>query len=110
VAQFPETLKLDTTKITVCGHSFGGITSIRLAQLDERVKCVLAIDPWLFLHLDDIEAGALKLGNIPLFSLNTEDFDTICYYDNNKYTKRLFDLSISEHKKYFIFERIHHRL
>jgi cephalosporin-C deacetylase-like acetyl esterase len=41
---FPE---LDMDKLIVSGHSFGGATAIKTGWEDNRVKCVLTMDPWL---------------------------------------------------------------
>lgn len=46
--QFPEWLKIDTDKIVVAGHSFGGLTANQVAFIDKRVKCCLTFDPWFF--------------------------------------------------------------
>lgn len=34
-------------KLIVAGHSFGGATAIKTGWEDNRVKCVLTMDPWL---------------------------------------------------------------
>ena len=48
---------MDDTKLAVGGHSFGGITAVKTAFLDKRVKACLAFDPWLYLHESDILKG-----------------------------------------------------
>jgi pimeloyl-ACP methyl ester carboxylesterase len=40
--------EIDPACITVVGHSFGGSSALRMAQLDKRIKGIVAIDPWLF--------------------------------------------------------------
>ena len=47
--QFPQGVNLDLSKLIVCGHSFGGMTSIDVARLEPiRVKACLTFDPWLY--------------------------------------------------------------
>jgi hypothetical protein len=43
---------------------------LRIAQVDKRVKCVIAIDPWMFpLAKDKIEQ---KIENIPVLLIREE--------------------------------------
>jgi len=46
-------VRLDKEKLIAAGHSFGGGTAVGVAFKDERVKCVMTLDPWLFpIHKD----------------------------------------------------------
>jgi pimeloyl-ACP methyl ester carboxylesterase len=40
--------KIDLTRISVVGHSFGGAAAVMLAQMDPRVTSVVALDPWMW--------------------------------------------------------------
>ena len=52
---FPEGISLDLTKLSVNGHSYGGVTSIVSAARDSRIKATLSTDPWLFsISRDDL--------------------------------------------------------
>ena len=62
--------EVDKEKIVTSGHSFGGITAIRAAVLDKRVKAVLSMDPWTWIHDKDILEGKMKI-NCPLIAVNT---------------------------------------
>lgn len=47
--RFPEGVTLDMDKLTMCGHSFGGMTCIETShQEPERVKACMTLDPWLY--------------------------------------------------------------
>ena len=46
--KFPSTIKIENEKIITSGHSFGGMTAIATAQLDNRVRACLTLDPWLY--------------------------------------------------------------
>lgn len=70
-------LTLATDKIVTAGHSFGGITAIRAAQTDGRVKAVLAFDPWMLMHATDANSGLMKIER-PLFTIMTENFPIMC--------------------------------
>jgi len=50
-ASFPDWLKIDTKKIIVSGHSFGGMTAIKSAMIERSsVKACLTFDPWFYLY------------------------------------------------------------
>ena len=55
--EFPLSLRLDTGRITVAGHSFGGMSAIRASALDKRVRACLVFDPWLYVHEEAILRG-----------------------------------------------------
>lgn len=40
--------RLDRDCVILAGHSFGACTAIYVAQTDDRIDRVLALDPWLF--------------------------------------------------------------
>ena len=71
--QFPEWLSLDEEKLTVSGHSFGGMTALRLAQTDTRVKAVLTIDPWLYPVNKEVMDGSFKI-SVPHATVVSEYF------------------------------------
>ena len=37
------------------GHSYGGVTALKTAMEDDRVKAVVTLDPWLFPVFPEIE-------------------------------------------------------
>lgn len=53
--------KIDTSSIVLAGHSFGGITALSTGNLSEKVKAVIALDPWLFPYEKEIKEGSFKL-------------------------------------------------
>ena len=55
---------LDFDRLTVAGHSFGGITALKVAANNKDVKAVIAMDPWYF-------SGSEKLEN--------EEKDAFCF-------------------------------
>lgn len=50
---FPEGVSLDLGKLTVSGHSLGGITAIGAAVRDARIKVCLPMDPWFYPYQDN---------------------------------------------------------
>ena len=44
---FGSKLNLDMSRLTVMGHSYGGVTAYATAREDERIKNCVLIDPWL---------------------------------------------------------------
>lgn len=65
--------RLDLHFVAVCGHSFGGATSIVASGIDKRIKCCLAMDVW-WEPIDKMEFEKLA-GKVPVLLLNTENFD-----------------------------------
>ena len=41
------------SNITLFGHSFGGITALGASGIEQKVKAVIALDPWFFPHYKD---------------------------------------------------------
>ena len=49
------------SKLIVSGHSFGGITALGATCEDNRVKAVVALDPWFFPHFKELNASKFKI-------------------------------------------------
>lgn len=47
---FSPSFELDLSKLTISGHSFGGMTAIKVAKDDPRVKLCATLDPWFFTY------------------------------------------------------------
>lgn len=45
----------------VAGHSFGGMTAIRAAILNTKIKACLLNDPWLYVHSKEAIEGNLDI-------------------------------------------------
>lgn len=54
---FPDKVEIDTSRLIISGHSFGGITAINMAKEDPRIKLCATLDPWLFAHHKEINEG-----------------------------------------------------
>ena len=68
-------VKIDMSQLVTSGHSFGGVTAIRAAFLDKRVKAIACLDPWLWVHSQDIDQGKMNI-ETPMCAVNTENFLT----------------------------------
>eukprot|EP00347_Sterkiella_histriomuscorum_P022261 403331108 len=68
-----EKIKIDTNRIGIMGHSFGGATAIKASQLDSRIKATIAYDPWMYLLDKEVQAKQIKL-NSNLISITAEGF------------------------------------
>ena len=42
-----EGIELDTSKIVISGHSFGGISALEVAKTNNKVKAAILMDPYL---------------------------------------------------------------
>ena len=50
--------KVDLSRISVLGHSFGGAAAVMLAQMDPRITSAILLDPWMWpLGRESTEAG-----------------------------------------------------
>ncbi|XP_066862447.1 platelet-activating factor acetylhydrolase isoform X5 [Kogia breviceps] len=61
---------IDRDKIAVIGHSFGGATVIQSLSEDQRFRCGIALDAWMFPLSDEIYSRIPQ----PLFFINSERF------------------------------------
>ena len=99
-------MKLDTTKIAVSGHSFGGVTSVLTAHEDPRISACLSIDPWFFPILKNLDS--IKLAK-PLLMVNSAKFSRICNsFDVWKSLHSFFSQSPSQHKSGVIVKDLDH--
>jgi len=55
------------------GHSFGGMTAIAVSEVDVRIKATLALDPWLWVVVDQIDKKEYKI-NKPTCYVLSEGF------------------------------------
>ncbi|XP_051008889.1 platelet-activating factor acetylhydrolase [Acomys russatus] len=64
---------IDRNKIAVVGHSFGGATVIQSLSEDQRFKCGVALDPWMFpVSEEDLPSRIPQ----PLFFVNSAQFES----------------------------------
>ncbi|XP_063959851.1 platelet-activating factor acetylhydrolase-like [Lytechinus pictus] len=63
--------RLDLSSAAICGHSYGGATTIATLSHDKRFKCGVACDPWGYpLSLDT----SFRCMDQPMLFINTEKF------------------------------------
>lgn len=63
---------IDTDRIAVIGHSFGGATVIQALSEDQRFKCGIALDAWMFPVSEDLFSKIPQ----PLFFINSAEFQS----------------------------------
>lgn len=63
---------LDRSKVAIIGHSFGGATVIQTLSEDQRFRCGIALDPWMFPVGEDVHSKIPQ----PLFFINSEYFQS----------------------------------
>lgn len=61
---------IDRDKIAVMGHSFGGATVLQTLSEDQRFRCGIALDAWMFPVGDEVYSRIPQ----PLFFINSEHF------------------------------------
>ncbi|MBZ3872773.1 Platelet-activating factor acetylhydrolase [Sciurus carolinensis] len=91
---------IDRNKIAVIGHSFGGATVFQALSEDQRFRCGIALDPWMYPVSDDVYSKIPQ----PLFFINSERFQSP--NDIIKMTK--FYLPDKERKMITIKGSVHH--
>ncbi|KAK7815571.1 hypothetical protein U0070_005683 [Myodes glareolus] len=63
---------IDGDKIAVIGHSFGGATVIQTLSEDQRFKCGIALDPWMYPVSEELHSKIFQ----PLFFINSAQFQS----------------------------------
>ncbi|KAM9665715.1 platelet-activating factor acetylhydrolase isoform 1-T3 [Trichechus inunguis] len=61
---------IDRNKVAMIGHSFGGATVIQALSEDQRFRCGIALDAWMFPLGDEVYSRIPQ----PLFFINSEQF------------------------------------
>ncbi|XP_063094850.1 platelet-activating factor acetylhydrolase-like isoform X2 [Cavia porcellus] len=91
---------LDRSKVAIIGHSFGGATVIQALSEDQRFRCGIALDPWMFPVGEDVHSKIPQ----PLFFINSE------YFQSDKDTKKIekFYQPQKERKMIAVRGLVHH--
>lgn len=63
---------VDRNKIAIIGHSFGGATVMQTLSEDQRFRCGIALDAWMYPLGDEVYTRIPQ----PLFFINSESFQT----------------------------------
>lgn len=63
---------INKKKIAIMGHSFGGATVLQALSEDQRFRCGVALDTWMFPLNDEIYSRISQ----PLFYINSENFQS----------------------------------
>lgn len=73
-SQYPDQIpnlkgRMDFSALVAMGHSFGGATALMASSLDQRIKRLVALDPWMYI-LD----GTSPPAHIPTLVIHTKRF------------------------------------
>ncbi|XP_031202681.1 platelet-activating factor acetylhydrolase [Mastomys coucha] len=64
---------IDENRIAVMGHSFGGATVIQALSEDQRFRCGVSLDPWMYPVSEELYSRVPQ----PLFFINSAKFQTL---------------------------------
>ena len=97
------------SKLVLGGHSFGAMTAIQTARVDNRVKALMTMDPWLYVPHKLILSGEYKL-NVPFFAVSSQSFHPFCaqFYESWKSLKSLFENSEDPRKEHVVVNNTGH--
>jgi hypothetical protein len=106
---FPSNVTLDMDKLILSGHSFGGMTAVKVANTDSRVKLCATLDPWFFTYNEEINRGEFKF-NIPQIIVSTEMFHPFCdkYFPSWTSVKNMFKFSKNPRQENIIMKKTGH--
>lgn len=95
-------------KLIVAGHSFGGATAIKAGWEDDRVKCVLTLDPWLLPIQKTIDSPTYKGldKDLKVLIINSEGFTA---FNTEKHLEALDTLAkgVEQHESISILHSGH---
>jgi len=57
-------------RFVIGGHSFGGMTAIAVSESDDRIKATIALDPWLWVVVDQIDNKEYKINKPQCYVLS----------------------------------------
>lgn len=101
-------LRLASDKIVAMGHSFGGMTAIKTAKGDGRIKAIIAYDPWMYLAQGEASLGLFKLER-PLLSVVTENFITKSKeYNEWEAIKQIHQLNLNKKGENILLKTAYH--
>ena len=84
---FPESIALDLSKLTMIGHSFGGMTALKVCAVEPRIKACLTMDPWFIpgaVRYHTLAALLTVFQNKPIQHLFSEDLHEFIGQDDGK--------------------------
>nr|XP_045012550.1 platelet-activating factor acetylhydrolase [Jaculus jaculus]XP_045012551.1 platelet-activating factor acetylhydrolase [Jaculus jaculus] len=64
---------VDRKRVAIMGHSFGGATVIQALSGEQRFRCGVALDAWMFPVRDEVYASISQ----PLFFINSASFQSL---------------------------------
>lgn len=76
-------IELDFERLTVGGHSFGGITALKVGKVNKEVKSCIVYDPWFMVEREKIlkespAAFTFAKNDPPTLIVNTESYSEFC--------------------------------
>eukprot|EP00347_Sterkiella_histriomuscorum_P003478 403364144 len=107
---FNQDVQIATDHLSISGHSFGGITAVKAASLDKRIKTVIAYDPWFFPCQQEVLNNKIQL-DCAVQIVMTEKFIDFCHegkFDIWDLTKKVIDSSPSKQKECILLKTAYH--
>jgi len=108
---FDDGAQMEYDKLTIGGHSFGGMTALAVSHRDARIKATFGFDAWTWCINDQIADGTFKMTQ-PQIQIITQNFlpalENAYDYKGDEVVKKMLEQSTNDDRELIILNETNH--